>query len=994
MGGISVSAYLKDKKSKSILKYILIPVCILLLLEVAVFSGVLAVGGVIQRLEQNARDILQERVINRKSFLENEMITNWSNLSLLANQINTTATQMHNNGEIDITQLDQGSNSSEPLLQAISDDMITNLRSLHVNGIFVVFNNHDLDNGVDNKPGLYIRDLDPTSKASSRNEDLMIERGPSSIVQLLNISTDSVWRPQFVFSKEKSYYPFLYQPYQAALHNDKGYTMEDLGYWSPSYALYGDEKEAISYSLPLIDANGNVYGVLGIEITHDYLDVLLPKNEITDSDKGYYCLAIGNGNDNYTKVFDSGEFVVDDKEINVKNINDNLYLRNTSKKTYISMEQLKLYNSNTPYVNDEWVLMAIISNNELLAFSNNITFILLIAVVLTTLSGIIGSIFIAFRLSHPITQLSKQMNETDDIETVKLKKTNISEIDYLVTSIEELNTNMLETASRFNKIMELASVKLAAFEVRNDKNDIFITENYFEIFQQDHVEIKNMTIKEFRQKMMELEKYITKVNDEKSLFHIPRGENYVFIELTLSQIDNGHLIGLAEDITQRVLEQNIIEYERDHDALTGLLNRRAFWREMNNLFNSRQEEIKIAAFLMVDLDNLKYINDNYGHESGDTYILKATEAFVKYSPEKTLISRISGDEFHLFFYGYESEEEVRELIHQLKVGIDSTYMILANQQVFNIKVSGGIAWYPKDSDSIEKLQLYSDYAMYKVKHSVKGKFKDFSFEHYQNDYYLNRSKEEFNIMIKEEQLQYYYQPIISAKTGVIFGYEALMRSTTPSLKSPDDILELAKQEGKLEDIEILTFFKAMEGFKKNIESDVIAKSSKIFINSIASQIIPPNKIQEFELRFKSYLSNIVLEVTEGEKMNDPYHKLKQEYLQRWGGELALDDYGSGYNSEKMLLNVIPKYIKIDMDIIRRIDKDNDKQKLVENIISYAHERNMLVVAEGVETIEELKQVIKLDVDLLQGFLLAKPQQTPMKISVDIVHLILSLNTKK
>lgn len=989
-----MSKYRKDIKSKSILKYILIPVCILLLLEVVVFSGVLAVGGVIPQLEQNARDILQERIINRKSFLENEMITNWSNLSLLANQINETATQLHNDGKIDITQLDQGSASAEPLLQVISDDMITNLRSLHVNGIFVVFNNHDLDNGINNKPGLHIRDLDPTSKSSKRNEDLMIVRGPSSIVKSLNISTDSAWRPQFVFSKEKSYYPFLYQPYQAAIHNNKEFTVEDLGYWSPSYSLYGDDKEVISYSIPLIDDNGNVFGVLGIEITHDYLDVLLPSDEINDSGKGIYCLAIGNGNDNYKKVFNSENFGTDEKEIEIKDMNKNMYMKNTSEKFYISMEKLQLYNSNTPYANDEWVLMAVIPNDELLAFSNNITFILNIALALTTLSGIIGSIFIAFRLSMPITRLSKQMNEANDFENVKLKKTNISEIDYLVTSIEELNTNMLDTAHRFNKIMELASVKLAAFEVRNDKSDIFITENYFEIFQQNEVEIKNMTISEFRQKMMDLKQYITKIDGEKSLFYIPSGDNFVFIELTLSEIDNGHIIGLAEDITQRVLEQNIIEYERDHDALTGLLNRRAFWREMNTLFNSKQEEIKIAAFLMVDLDNLKYINDNYGHESGDTYILKATEAFVKYSPEKTLISRISGDEFHLFFYGYDSEEEVRKLIHQLKLGIDESYMILANQQIFNIKVSGGVAWYPKDSDSIEKLQLYSDYAMYKVKHSVKGKFEDFSFENYQNDHYLNRSREEFNIMIKEEQLQYYYQPIISAKKGNIFGYEALMRSTMPTLKSPTDILELAKQEGKLKDIEILTFFKAMEGFRKNIHDNIIDKNSKIFINSIASQMIPSEKLEEFEQLYKPYLSNLVLEVTEGEKINEPYHNLKQECLQRWGAELALDDYGSGYNSEKMLLNIIPKYIKIDMDIIRRIDKDNDKQKIVENIISYAHERDMMVVAEGVETIEELKQVIKLDVDLLQGFLLAKPQQTPMKISIDIVHLIQSLNTKK
>lgn len=983
-----------NNKSKSILKYILIPVCVLLLLEIAVFSGVILVGGVIQRLEQNARDILQERVINRKSFLEIEMISNWSNLNLLATQINKKAMQLHNENEIDITQLDQGSVYAEPLMKSISEDMINSLRSLHVNGIFVVFNNHDLDKSVENKPGLYIRDLDPTSKASNRNEDLLIERGPSSIVKELSISTDTAWRPQFIFNNDNSYYPFLYHPYQEAIHNENDYTAEDLGYWSASYLLYGDDKEVISYSLPLIDDNGIVYGVLGVEVTHDYLNTILPNIEINESGKGIYCIAIGNNDENYTRVFNNGDFTSDGNTIKVKDINNNLYLRDALEKTYITMEPLKLYNTNTPYTNDQWVLMAMIQNDDLLSFSNNITFILMIAIIATILFGVLGSIFIAFRLSHPITSLSKQLNETNDIDNIKLKKTNISEIDHLVSSIEELNTNMLDTAYRFNKILELASIKLAAFEVKNNKSEIFITENYFTVFQQFDVDIKNMTIHEFNEIMFGMQKYITKKGNDKYLFHIPTDKNYVFIELTLSTIENGHIIGLAEDITQRVLEQNIIEYERDHDALTGLLNRRAFWREMNTLFNSEKESIKIAAFLMIDLDNLKYINDNYGHESGDTYILKATEAFVKYSPDATLISRISGDEFHLFFYGYDSEEEIRALIYKLKEGIDSSYMTLASQKQFHIKVSGGISWYPKDTDSIEKLQLYSDYAMYKVKHSVKGEFKDFSLTNYQNDFYLNKNKEELNIMITEEQLQYYFQPIVSAKDGEIFAYEALMRSSMPSLKDPEEILSLAKAEGKLESIEVLTFFKSLEGYKENIESGNIDRRCKLFINSIASYIMPMEKIKELEIKFTSYLKNIVIEVTEGEKINEPLHKLKQDFVKHWGGELALDDYGSGYNSEKMLLAITPEYIKIDMDIIRHIDKDNDKQKLVENIVSYAHERKMKVIAEGIETIEELKQVIKLNVDLLQGYLLAKPQKTPMLISVDIIHLIQSLNTKK
>lgn len=122
----------------------------------------------------------------------------------------------------------------------------------------------------------------------------------------------------------------------------------------------------------------------------------------------------------------------------------------------------------------------------------------------------------------------------------------------------------------------------------------------------------------------------------------------MFCEPTAIGNDNAYT-GVIENVTNTIVEKNVIEYERDHDALTGLLNRRAFIRIMNSLFENEINKIKIAALLMLDLDNLKYINDNYGHEIGDNYISKAAETFVNSTPENTIISRISGDEFLFSF---------------------------------------------------------------------------------------------------------------------------------------------------------------------------------------------------------------------------------------------------------------------------------------------------------------------------------------------------------
>ena len=274
---------------------------------------------------------------------------------------------------------------------------------------------------------------------------------------------------------------------------------------------------------------------------------------------------------------------------------------------------------------------------------------------------------------------------------------------------------------------------------------------------------------------------------------------------------------------------------------------------------------------------------------------------------------------------------------ELKHGIDESYITLGKYETFKIKVSGGISWYPKDATTVKNLQLYSDYAMYKVKHTCKGIFANFNKTDYDNDSYMSRNRAELLKLIETESLHYYFQPIVSTKDGSVFAYEALMRSFMPNLKNPEEILNIAKMESKLGKIEELTMFKAMEGYQENIKNHYFDENTKIFVNSIASEMLSPEMIAKFEKTFEPYLHNVVIEVTEGEKMNETLHQQKQKFVEKWHGALALDDYGSGYNSEILLLSITPKYIKIDMSFIHNIDKDNDKQKIVENIVSYGHD---------------------------------------------------------
>ena len=231
-------------------------------------------------------------------------------------------------------------------------------------------------------------------------------------------------------------------------------------------------------------------------------------------------------------------------------------------------------------------------------------------------------------------------------------------------------------------------------------------------------------------------------------------------------------------------------------------------------------------------------------------------------------------------------------------------------------------------------------------------------------------------------------------TGETFAYEALMRSRLDSIPTVYEILSLAKQESKLYEIERLTWFKSMESFVDLIQSRAVKKGTRIFINSIPNQDLDDKDVEWFEFHYGEYLNLIVQEITEEERGNREMQAKKEERMRRWGGSIAIDDYGSGYNSEHLLLSVSAQFLKIDMKIIRDIHKDHNKQQIVKNIIYYAHERQIKIIAEGVETYEEMQTVVKLGADYIQGYYFAKPSLLVQGIDEQKKRKLLELHNEK
>lgn len=546
---------------------------------------------------------------------------------------------------------------------------------------------------------------------------------------------------------------------------------------------------------------------------------------------------------------------------------------------------------------------------------------------------------------------------------------------------------MLNTSTKFLRIMEMASVEIGGYELRFDTGSVFYTENFFSILGIPLSAELPMNIEKFREILKEYTEknlYKTKSGSTKLYcIRIPeKGVRYVRMEV---KNENWVQIGLVEDVTVSMRERLRIEHERDYDTLTGLYNRRAFKRESESIFG-RRKKIRHAAFIMLDLDNLKYINDTFGHDWGDEYIRQAGMCLEEGTPKGTLCAHISGDEFNILFYGYESQNAIRKEISKLKREISSRIIRLPDGQEFHLSISGGIAWYPEDSNSLGVMRKHADFAMYQVKQTDKGRIAEFDQKAYEEKYRDSQIRKEFHRFVKEELVTYYFQPIISAKTGKIEAYEALMRANLPILKRPDVVMKIAREEGALREIERMTMFRATEAFADLREKKRIKGDALLFINSIASQHMAAKDEIEFNNRYAKLQKQIVIEITEEESID--YHALEtKKNALGFEGAFALDDYGSGYSNEKSLLDLAPKYIKVDLSIIRDIDTDPDKQQIVENIVAYAHKRDMKIVAEGLETPEEIQKVLELEVDLLQGFYLARPEPVPGNINEDALKII-------
>ena len=998
----------KRKTKSKLLTRLLLPMLMLVVFQLIAFFAILLLGGEFEYVRQYAYDSFTEKTVNRKSYIESDIQLRVPAVQEAARKIDSNIARLLREQGASISDIHTDKALNDLIMKSSLDSLIDMLKRSEANDVYLILDTGRLysndGKSSDAKAGLYLRDVNLTKDAVY--EDLVMEVGAASIAQDFGITVDKGWTAYLEADPaDNANFDFFYKPMQTAKENPS-LSIEELGYWSGFSRTSSGTSPSLKYTVPMISESGAVYGVLGIGLTEDTLLYQIPVSDFTyetacyvlgwSKSKNKFDIAAHSGDAFDWLVGDIGTLQIGN-EI-AKNICD--FSHTSVVELAGSVQYIDLYDEKSPYHEEQWALISVADRASVLRRFTDLIRMLLISAAASLAISIVVVILSVRRVVKPISDASRTMNSKREFSQVlRFPPSNIYELDQMTDAITQLQINVQDFSSQVSQMIRIADMGLGTFMYDHSDDSVFVGQSLFKLmrFHTYHGEdvlmsrqsfLDSMIADENRRAVSEaLEMASESQNAEYTKEYTVSRDDSSVIWMRLTMVHNENKsIGIMQDITRSVMEKKRIEHERDHDITTGLLNRSAYYRRLEDLF-SDTEALKTAAFMMIDLDNLKYVNDTYGHDFGDDYIKTAASMLKKFQSYGGVVARLSGDEFNVFLYGFSGKEEIRRIIDEIRGQLLSSYCLLADGTHYSIGASAGISWYPDDASTYETLMKYADFAMYTVKHGSKGGIAEFDKTIYEKDALLITSAEEVDRIIDECSVQYAFHGIVSAKTGEVYGYEALMRPESSIFQTPEELLRIAKTNARLNEIERMTWVKALEKFKAQIDAGNIPKDSHIFINSIPNSVMSPENADMLEENYSELLPKVVLEILESEHMNEEYTKRKSERMKKWNAQIALDDFGTGYSSEYALITLQPNIIKIDRTIINGCDKDISRRMIISNLVNLVKSKDILVLAEGVETDDELYTVISCGVDLLQGYYINRPLFEPCPPDKKIVDTI-------
>ncbi len=942
------------KLKRSIAFRIILPVLLVFLFESLSVASLLYFNVIENTINQSMVMNFHSKVNVRKNYVENLISNSWNNIDTIYSNIEEkTENLYHMNAKRSSDSFDSiltDEDESIEYLCNISSYLDDIISSNKVNDAYIILDNQFPSS--DKKHMVYMRSKNPKFSSNSEVDVLFAPQKVWTIFYEQGYGLDnSIETNSFSDIENKD---FFSKPIEYYKKNQKV-----QGYWSSLADIKSNR--VLTYSKPLV-VSGKLIGVLGIGLTENYLKTSLSslnkgaEINISIAQKsngnfiGYFNSFMDYSLPNYEKITlqkTKYEGIQEFDNDGVMELYDEVYLN--------------FYENEDPF-DEQWYIIGVLPKDKVFQASNaairQIFFIYVIALVLLILVSFIVGMLIA----RPIVRVSSSLNE-ENINDIPLTK--ISEVDTLINEINSYSKKNLSLNNKLKRIIEDSSLQVGFFEYTKAEKTVACTTQFFKMLSLD-IEEETLSVDDFLAQLEKVKGNVVSSSYSKldSSILEKSGEilfsvNQRFLQMKIVLQDYG-VIATLIDQTKAYEEKKKILHERDYDALTGLLNRRGLLLKLKEIMKNETD----SYLFMIDIDNLKYINDQFGHDVGDEYLRTVGKYLATLSERFSHLysCHVSGDEFVLYLFDSDPEEN-ENLVQELRK-ISKESLLVKNGHIY-ISLSIGICQYKKGM-TFEEMNKKADYAMYLAKANGKNCVRYFDKEAELKFQYETILYEDLLEIIDKKLLQYAYQPIVDIHTGEILGYEALMRPKIKGL-SPLSVLTAAKKYNRLYDIEKITSFLAPETFFAS-NSD-----KKLFINSISSQVLNDEDLSAFVDKYKDKLDRFVVELIEEDMGQNKVIQRKIEFLNRYNMTYAIDDYGTGYNNIGMILSYTPLFIKIEGSLIRNIDKDEKKQRLAKSILSYCKINQIKVVAESVETVEELKMVKDLGVDYVQGFLLAKPE---------------------
>lgn len=468
-----------------------------------------------------------------------------------------------------------------------------------------------------------------------------------------------------------------------------------------------------------------------------------------------------------------------------------------------------------------------------------------------------------------------------------------------------------------------------------------------------------------------------RLNLTQESIHRHKDGSLIHVEVNISTIyysAKEFICYAVRDITERKLSEEMLRYQACHDVLTELGNRNLFNEQLHKTIARAQRYKYQFAIMFIDLDRFKNINDTLGHDIGDKFLQVVAHRIRDCLRNSDLIARWGGDEFTILLSEIKLPHDVAIVAERILQSLTQPFGVMEYQ--LRAYLSIGIALYPQDGDNLETLLKNADTALYQIKNEGGNNYKYYnpSMNHQQKE--LLRMEGYLYEAIKQNQFELYYQPQVNVKTWQIVGMEALIRWQHPVLGrvSPIQFIPIAEETGLINALGEWVLFTACKQAKTWQEMGF--NPLKMAVN------LSPRQFQQKNLvsTFKDIISQtelepkyLELEITESSIIDHP--ELTKDILDRFielGISISMDDFGSGYSSLGYLKKFPFQKIKIDQSFVRELKNEPQDLAIISAVITLGKGFDLEVVAEGIETREQLQLLKELQCQIMQGYFFSHP----------------------